>query len=436
MSISIDHQIELWHLNANQFKQMLRATQSFVAGSFLVPCVSDAICNWEANDVDIWTMECPLSMSRILDLTKFLLDAGYGFPPTKCDIDFKTDYGRFAQTVKSILTYRHVASKKCVQVLLLKNKACFSAIKIVEHFDLTLVQMYFDAQEHNVITCTHAALYALNNNAIIVALQSQEVQDQSFGEWIRTVGRIVKYEIRRFILYPEASRVFADYIVANIFQKTTCFSALIERLSWWNKALADHIRNNHSQNSSVPLFLLSVCPNNDIRFHTSHLFIVTKTFAKNKYLFQIAWNEIEDQLAETFYPIGVLCDNESKEHTQCISLRHIEINAHLGVFWTPYNMHLITKHLKVRNEDKNIVIVFKSFRHHNYMCLTSLAQLTQTVSEVNEAYQSVELNTTVILSRENLSWILHQTSKRAFEIYYDYTLDENEMPPRHLYTIS
>ncbi len=156
-------QIRKWHLDVEAFTQLLKTTCAFIAGSFLLPCVLASV-SWQPNDMDVWVSE-NAKKECALEFTLFLTRCGYAFPPHSrtIDSDTKHEYRRLSRTVKRILTFKHAVSKKCIQILLLKDIPLNSPLEIVLSFDLTVNHMHFDASTPSQIVCTNEALDAITN---------------------------------------------------------------------------------------------------------------------------------------------------------------------------------------------------------------------------------------------------------------------------------
>ncbi len=344
--------------------------------------------------MDIWLPESTQTQEHIFAFTEMCTSVGYDFPPKSLEPAKIQDYGRFTQTVQQILTFEHGMKK--MQLIVLKNSIS-TPREVVKNFDLGLLQMWYDGTQ-NTLKMTTRGRDDCKQCVLRVALHSDDVRYQSYPEWLRTIARIIKYEQRGFLLPLQTTwqHVTRQFFVSG------CVDILVERLQTWMEILN---RNNFATN--VPMFVLSVSPNNVV-------FVCMQPFVPDRYCFQIAWEDI--QMYD--YPRYIVSSCES--HAKCITMKAtITHNVHLVVFLIPYNSKKKRQHLK--KSSTNLVLTYIT-QNQYYMLLSTRQEFISCVVHVPGAEyvrlvfsQKIKL----LISRLNFNEIIQQiqdNKKQIFEI--------------------
>jgi len=182
---------------------ILKLNNAFIAGSYVIH--RSMQCQQYEPDIDIWLPYGAFQERAVSTITSFLRNNGYTSTrvlySTKSkavqqSINTKT-YGRIHQIMEKIIEFTGEGKRK-VQILRMNIVGGSTIGQIVKHFDITLVQRWFDG-EH--VWSTAASKFALENNALIINITSDIIKNQSFLEWTRTLLRLLKYNSRGYEIH-------------------------------------------------------------------------------------------------------------------------------------------------------------------------------------------------------------------------------------------
>lgn len=176
-----------------------------LAGSYTVPWYMES--EEHVPDIDLWIPFFGDTTAIILRLTTFLYTQGYSLPQTvystttqkrhnhirECD-----PYRRLRYMMQTILSFTGTNRRK-VQLMILNEKGATSPSEVVAHFDLTVIQRYYDGC---CIWSTPGSCLAVQTRTLEVNTDSPLIQAQTFPEWTRTLNRLKKYIARGYIIGP------------------------------------------------------------------------------------------------------------------------------------------------------------------------------------------------------------------------------------------
>jgi hypothetical protein len=182
---------------------VLVETGSFIAGSYAIPSFKMLTGGNPDNlpddrDVDIWLPEIDqrTQTKNLATLTNFLVGAGYNWPQTITmrGKDMPSTYRRLNTSIYRMYLF-YGPGLLDVQVLCLREGVGDDPAEIVRDFDMTMLQRWYDGKE---IQSTTLGKNALVERMLTVNIDSRDVRTQTFGEWIRTLKRLIKYQDRQF----------------------------------------------------------------------------------------------------------------------------------------------------------------------------------------------------------------------------------------------
>lgn len=183
---------------------VLVETGSFIAGSYAIPSFSDLTGGNPENipddrDIDIWLPYSKTQTSKLGTLTQFLVGAGYEWPTTlyvrgSMESALPTSYRRLKTSISRMFLF-HGVERIHVQILCLHETVGGKPAEIVHNFDMTMLQRWYDGKE---VQSTTVGQTAFSDRLLTVNTDSQDVCDQTLGEWVRTLKRLIKYQARQF----------------------------------------------------------------------------------------------------------------------------------------------------------------------------------------------------------------------------------------------
>ena len=186
--------------------EVLVETGSFIAGSYAIPSFN-LLTGGNPNgipddrDVDIWLprLDRATQTQHLGTLTTFLVGAGYNWPRTinmrgRDSRDKPSSYRRLQSSLHNMYLFNGDGLLD-VQVLCLREVVGRDPAGIVHNFDMTMLQRWYDGKNVQSSTVAQAAL---RDRKLSINMKSRDVCTQSFGEWIRTLKRLIKYQDRQF----------------------------------------------------------------------------------------------------------------------------------------------------------------------------------------------------------------------------------------------
>ena len=164
-----------------------------IAGSYILPCHT-ADTRHEP-DIDIWMpyIEDVSARRRIVaDTVSLLFMLGYPLPHTTRVSVKGAVYTRLHAVVETIYTFR-CKGRRAVQLLV--TKAGATLLDIVRGFDLLVLHQYYDGTRCVATECADEETRAMR---LSVNTAHDGMRSQTLSEWVRTLGRVRKYQSRGF----------------------------------------------------------------------------------------------------------------------------------------------------------------------------------------------------------------------------------------------
>jgi len=198
-----------------------------IAGSYVVPWYETKDGGDHIPDIDIWvpyTEDADTIIHVVAALTSFLYTRGYKLPrvsyassPSRtCTHRVPNAYKRIQQMIDQIICFRGVdATRRHVQVIVMRKAGGASPASIIRHFDLTIVQRYFDGVH---VWSTPRSTNDVESRLLCINSVSDIIKNQTFPEWIRTLTRIQKYSTRGYAVSGELVTFLLSCIPRSIVQ--------------------------------------------------------------------------------------------------------------------------------------------------------------------------------------------------------------------------
>lgn len=199
---------------------VLRTNGAYLAGSYIIRDMKHV--PEFMPDIDIWipfSKEKEAQRLQISNITAFLYLHGYGMPRisfcskkrahTKSHTSYNA-YRRIHHLMDQIICFKSDSreSRIPIQILVMNRNGGNTANDIVKHFDLTLVQQYYDGSK---LWASKAAIHANTTKLLGINLESDVIRHQTFPEWTRTLSRIVKYNLRGYSVDDTTSDILLAY---------------------------------------------------------------------------------------------------------------------------------------------------------------------------------------------------------------------------------
>ena len=263
---------------------ILHSHHAYIAGSYVIPWY-EPINGGSIPDIDIWVpfnQNQPQTREDVMAITTFLYTNGYRLPKYSYSSSGRPsseEYGRIQYMIKDIICFKGIEkTQRNVQIMVMKEAGGDTPEDIIRHFDLTIVQRYFDGI---CLRSTHLSLLNAESRLLTVNISSEVIQNQSFREWIRTLARLHKYSTRGYTLSPEVLQTLLTYIPASVAKSVrimTVYKSNLKRsVQIINIEKTIHEWNNIAQRidwtSSTPIVTLTVKPPG-VFLHDLHICIV------------------------------------------------------------------------------------------------------------------------------------------------------------------
>lgn len=202
-----------------------------LAGSYTVPWYTEV--EEHVPDIDLWIPFHSNVESTVLSVTAFLYTHGYRLPtvaystkppPPRHAPRGRPPVPRAYQRMQNIMSTlycfvgREDATKRKVQLMLLNANGGTTAEDIIQHFDLTLVQRYFDGSH---LWSTPGSTRAVTLKTLDLNTESKMIREQSFPEWVRTLSRLTKYSQRGYTVGDRVSPFLVSIVTACLARECT-----------------------------------------------------------------------------------------------------------------------------------------------------------------------------------------------------------------------
>ena len=179
-------------------------TQAVIAGGYIVNIIQQIVnpevaSLWKSNDIDIW-VESHRSMTYF---TLLLRDLNYYYKITNIKASCKGNdtYSRLKSYVEAIYTFYHITpgQPQFQFIVVCKGKSINDLIK---SFDIIATQFLFKVIDviekpgfkYEIVDINSNSLNDIKNKQINIS--DEAIKIQSFGEWYRTLERMLKYNKR------------------------------------------------------------------------------------------------------------------------------------------------------------------------------------------------------------------------------------------------
>jgi hypothetical protein len=190
---------------------------------------------------------------------------------------------------------RKDTTKRKVQLMLLNANGGTTATDIIRHFDLTLVQRYFDGSR---LWSTLGSNRAVALKTLDINTDSLVIRGQSFPEWTRTLSRLSKYSQRGYTVGDQVIPFLVSILAARVVRDCTIETVqlydtqgessrlyLESYMHYWNTLVA---QITWGPNTDGPTITLTVRPPGNT-LNDVHICIVCKSPSMTATL---AWSDI------------------------------------------------------------------------------------------------------------------------------------------------
>jgi hypothetical protein len=200
---------------------LLSKHNAYISGSYLVPWY-EQVTEATTPDVDIWVPyhTDPLHTRHVIaDITSFLYLRGYKLPYMAftsrhrrgAGVSRVSDaYQRIHHMIDQIICFRGLA--RPVQIMVMNKQGGSSPDDIIRHFDLTIVQRYYNGKA---LLSTPNSIADIDTRSLQINTASEVIMAQSFPEWIRTLGRLHKYSTRGYTVSSSVLETFIKCVPAS-----------------------------------------------------------------------------------------------------------------------------------------------------------------------------------------------------------------------------
>jgi hypothetical protein len=200
------------------------------------------------------------------------------------------------RSISRIYTFRgSVPTMPPVQLLVLKAQAGCIPEDIVRHFDLTLLQRWFDGQRLVVLP---EAREALEQRQLVINVSS-DIREQTMSEWVRTARRLHKYTERNFEIQWQSDPVDTLLLqaAADGIYKPWIRTLELQTLEMWNMQI-------RALGSSLPYLVVTVCPPATSIVHIRIVRTMNNRLFMNAHP-RLHWSELTNEERESALPIQV-----------------------------------------------------------------------------------------------------------------------------------